>query len=70
MFENFWHSLSETTRANIVLLSGVLLLMNTLDMVKGLNYLIMAIAIFMTGYGFISAGYWAWIRAQINKRNS
>jgi hypothetical protein len=67
MFENFWHNLSPKTRANIVLLSGVLLFMNTMNLVKGLNYLITIIALFMIGYGFVTAGYWNWILTKIKK---
>ncbi len=57
MLPEFFKKLSPTNQANLILAIGIVLLLNSLDVVKGLNFIITIISIGLIWYGFTQAGY-------------
>ena len=57
MIDTFFHKLSPMNQANVIMIIGVVLLLNSLDVVKGLNILIILISLGLIWYGFTQAGY-------------
>jgi hypothetical protein len=70
MFGHYFKNLNAQTQGNISLVVGLVLLANALDLIRGLNYFIILVSLAMISYGFVEAGYWAWIRGMIKKQNS
>jgi hypothetical protein len=70
MIGDYLKNLSQQTQGNLILVIGLVLLANTLDLIRGLNYFIILVAVAMVWYGFVEAGYWAWVRNMISKRSA
>lgn len=67
---NFFHSLSDTVKGNLLILAGIVLLLNALGItLKVIGYLTLIVSIFMIVYGFIQAGYYAKIMELITKKH-
>jgi uncharacterized membrane protein YqgA involved in biofilm formation len=69
MIGDYLKNLSQQTQGNLILVIGLVLLANALDLIRGLNYFIILVATVMVWYGFVEAGYWGWIRSMINKQS-
>lgn len=67
MFSQWFYNLSPETRGNLVLLVGTLLLLNSLELVYGLNFIIIVASVVMMWLGFVQAGYWHWVKTFIKK---
>jgi hypothetical protein len=57
MIDKLFHKLSPLNQANVVIAIGVVLLLNSLHLVKGLDYFIILISIGLIVYGVIQAEY-------------
>lgn len=68
---NFFHSLSDTVKGNLLILAGIVLLLNALGVTLKLIYVLTLIgSICMIVYGFVQAGYYHTIIEMIKgKRN-
>lgn len=66
---NFWKSLTEQNKGIILLAIGIILLLHTLGVfTKGLNYVIIACAIYMVGLGLVKLDAKKKIMAYFNKK--
>jgi hypothetical protein len=68
MIDTFFHKLSPTNQANLILAIGVILLLNSLDLVRGLNLIITIISLGLIWYGFTQAGYDKKIKSLFGKK--
>lgn len=67
MLSTWLQHLSPTAKAHIILLFGVLLLLNSFNMVCGLHIVMTIAAILLIWDGLIEAGYWAWLKEKVQK---
>lgn len=68
MISDFLKKQSRETQGNLMLVVGLVLLASTLGIVRGLHYIILGVSVVMIWYGFVEAGYWAWVQSKIGKR--
>ncbi len=67
MVSTLYKKLSPNAQANVILAIGVILLCNTLDIIRGLNFIITIISLGLIWYGFIQAGYDKKLKSFIGK---
>ena len=67
MIDTFFHKLSPTNQANVILAIGIILLLNSLDIIRGLNLIITLISLGLIWYGFTQAEYDKKIRGLFGK---
>ena len=68
MITKFFNKFSPTTQAHIILAAGVILFLNALNIIKGLNVAIIAISVAMIWYGFVQAGYDKTIKRLLSRK--
>lgn len=60
------HNMSNTIKGNVLIISGIVLLLNALGVtLKVITLLTIVAAVFMITYGFVQAGYYHMIMEKI-----
>lgn len=67
MIQNFFSKMSITNQGNVLIAAGAVLLLYALDLIKGLNIIIVLVAIAMIWYGISMAGYDKKLQNLINR---
>ncbi|MBN1549150.1 hypothetical protein JW872_00655 [Candidatus Babeliales bacterium] len=57
MIQNFFSKMSPTNQGNMMIAAGAVLLLYALDLIRGLNIIIVLVAAGMIWYGITMAGY-------------
>lgn len=69
MFSQWFYGLSPEARGNVALVVGGILLLNSLHLVYGLNFLVIIASLFIMWLGFVQAGYWQWAQKFLSKHS-
>lgn len=65
----FFNNLSPKNQGHVTIMVGLILLCNALNLIKGLNTIIILVSFIMIWYGIIKAGYDVTIRSWLHKQN-